>query len=159
MQKNLIPIKGQEYHFFDDGKISFSRHYMATVVDIIKPEQAKNTIIEKVEWDGVDEYIDEISLYDIWISEKDSHHQTENFKVINGSSTEPGAPWLYAEETDYFIKCYIPEYDENDIWFVRDVHGGWFSMNTVRSWMTGQLDITGKLYEQLKNDCDETQKF
>ena len=26
---NLIPIKGKEYHAYDDGKITFSRHYIA----------------------------------------------------------------------------------------------------------------------------------
>lgn len=142
-----IPVKGKQYHFFDDGKINPSRHYTATVVDIISPEQAKNVIIKKVECE--DEYIDKVSLYDIWIAEIDNHRQSENFIVLTGHSTEPGAPWLYAEETDYFVKCSIPEYDDNDIWFVRTIKGDWFSLNTVNFWMAGKLDVSGQLYKQM----------
>jgi hypothetical protein len=150
MQKKPIPTIGEKYHFFDDGKISMSRHSIATVTDIITPEQAKDVVIKKIEWNGTEEYIDEITLYDIWISEIDDHRQHEHFKVLNAPSTEVGKPWLYAEETDYFIKCVIPEYDTNDIWFVRTVNGGWFSMNTVTTWMSGELDVTGEIYEKLK---------
>lgn len=39
-----VPIINQQYHFFDDGKINPSRHYIATVVDIITPDVAKNFI-------------------------------------------------------------------------------------------------------------------
>lgn len=151
MQKKPIPTIGQKYHFFDDGKINISRHNIATVTDIITPEQAKDIIIKKIEWDGAEEYIDEVTLYDIWISEIDEHRQGEHFKVLDAPSTEIGKPWLYAEETDYFIKCFIPDYDTEDIWFVRTVSGGWFSLNTVRSWMSGLLDVTGELYDGMKN--------
>lgn len=37
-----IPKIGSSYHFFDDGKIRESRHYIATVLDVITPEQTKN---------------------------------------------------------------------------------------------------------------------
>jgi hypothetical protein len=58
---------------------------------------------------------------------------------------------LYAEETDYFVKCSIPKYDENDIWFVRTINGGWFSLNTVNTWMAGRLDVSGKLFDMLED--------
>jgi hypothetical protein len=63
---------------------------------------------------------------------------------------EVGAPWLYAEETDYFIKCSIPDYDKNDVWFVRTVDGGWFSLNTVNDWMSGILDVSGERFKSLE---------
>lgn len=151
MKEIPLPIIGQQYHFFDDGKISYSRHSMATVLDIITPTQAKLVLINKYHWDENDSSIQKlIPLYDIWREEIDAHRQGINFTVHNGSSTKPGAPWLYAEDTDYFIKCSIPEYDDEDIWFVRMTNGGWFSMNTVKSWMTGELDVTGELYESLE---------
>lgn len=139
-----IPEVNKNYHFFDDGKIRESRHYIATVKKLITPEEAKSVIID-CEFRA---YC--VSLYDIWKEEIEEHRQTENFTVINGSSTESGAPWLYAEDTDYFVECSISNYDENSVWFVRDINGSWFSLNTVNTWMTGELDIDGKLYQLLK---------
>ncbi len=37
-----VPEVGKEYHIFDDGKIKPSRHYIAKVVEIISPEDAKD---------------------------------------------------------------------------------------------------------------------
>lgn len=145
-----VPKIGKEYHFFDDGKIRESRHYIATVNKLITPEEAKSVIID-CEFRA---YI--VSLYDIWKEEIEEHRQTVNFEVINGSSTEPGAPWLYAEDTDYFVECSIPAYDEDPVWFVRDVHGGWFSLNTVNTWMTGELDIDGKLFNSMIKNYEIT---
>lgn len=148
-----IPKIGSSYHFFDDGKIKESRHYIATVLDVITPEQAKNIMFSRVD----DEMSFEISLYEIWRNEIDGHRQSTNFKVIAaGASMEVGAPWLYAEETDYFIKCSIPEYDENDVWFVRTVNGGWFSLDTNSWWMSGELDIDGQLFNNMMKDYETT---
>lgn len=148
-----IPKVGSSYHFFDDGKITESRHYMATVLDVITPEQTKNIMFNRVD----DEVSFEISLYEIWRNEIDDHRQSTNFKVIAaGASMEVGAPWLYAEETDYFVKCSIPEYDENDVWFVRTVNGGWFSLDTNSWWMSGELDIDGQLFNNMMKDYEIT---
>ena len=40
LEKNIhnIPIIGKQYHFFDDGKITKSRHFIATITDVIKYE-------------------------------------------------------------------------------------------------------------------------
>lgn len=141
-----IPKIGNSYHFFDDGKITESRHYIATVLDIITPEQTKNIMFSRIN-DGVSS---EISLYEIWRNEIDDHRQGTNFKIISDNcSIEVGAPWLYAEETDYFIKCSIPEYDKNDVWFVRTIDSGWFSIDTKSWWMSGRLDIDGKLFNNM----------
>ena len=54
---------------------------------------------------------------------------------------------MYAEETDYFIGCAIPEYDDHIIWFVREKNGTWFSLNVQSWWQGGFLDVTGEKYE------------
>jgi hypothetical protein len=148
-----VPKIGSSYHFFDDGKIRESRHYIATVSDVITPEQTKNIMFSRAD----DEISFEISLYEIWRNEINDHRQDTNFKVIAaGASMEVGAPWLYAEETDYFIKCSIPEYDENDVWFVRTVNGGWFSLDTNSWWMSGELDVDGRLFNNMMKDYETT---
>jgi len=35
-----VPEVGKEYHIFDDGKLSMSRHYTATIQKLIYPEEA-----------------------------------------------------------------------------------------------------------------------
>lgn len=56
--------------------------------------------------------------------------------------------WLFAPETDYFIKA-TSEYDKNFLYFVRTVDGGWFSVNFPSCWMGAELDIDGSLYESM----------
>lgn len=144
-----VPVIGEQYHFFDDGKIRESRHYIATVLDIITPEQTKDIYINR-QWEDTP-----VSLYTIWREEIDRHRQGNTFKVLTSGSMEFGAPWLYTEETDYFIKCSIPDYDENDVWFVRTVDDGWFSLDTVNTWMGGRLDVSGERFKSL----EEVQKI
>ena len=54
--------------------------------------------------------------------------------------------WLYAQETDYFIKAYCKEPDTGAQWFVRTTDGGWFSLGFWGS----RLDVDGSLYEKMK---------
>lgn len=49
-----VPEVGKEYHIFDDGKINPSGHYLAKVVELISPEDAKEIT----------------NLIDTWNSEK-----------------------------------------------------------------------------------------
>ena len=95
------------------------------------------------------------TLKDIHKEEVDDHRQSENFTVLNGGDTTPGKPWLYAEETDFFVECEIPGYDENTIWFVRTVQGGWFSMDVQSSWQSGSLDVDGSIYKEVKKWFEE----
>lgn len=53
--------------------------------------------------------------------------------------------WLYASETDYFIKTEYEDEDEPS-YFVRTKDGGWFSMG----WFGARLDIDGSLYGKMK---------
>jgi len=127
-----IPEVGKDYHFFDDGKIRRSRHYIATIKRIITKEEAKSIIFELTEYFDENTCYDyKSSLYDIWQSE------TEEYD------------WIIAKDTDYIIEASIPEYDDNLIYFVRTKDGGWFSMNIQSCLQGGRLDINGKLYESL----------
>lgn len=136
MNKTEIPKIGKYYHFFDDGKLSPSRHYICKVERIITPEEAKGVMVE-VPNDYVDDIKDAISLYDHW-------HDNEM----------PNHDWLYAKDTDYFIEVSCPKYDENNLWFVRTKDGGWFSMDIQSSWQGGRLDIDESIYESILNDIE-----
>ena len=134
MSKNInktVPEVGKEYHFFDDGKIRRSRHYIATIKRLITKEEAKNINFELTEYFIDDCYDYKSSLYDIWQSEIERYD------------------WIIAKDTDYIVEASIPDYDENLIYFVRTKDGGWFSMNIQSDWQGGRLDIDGKLYESL----------
>ena len=69
-------------------------------------------------------------LYDAW---------KENIKE---------AYWLFAEDTDYFVKA-TSSYDANPLYFVRTVDGGWFSIDYPNPWMGARLDIDGSLYNNM----------
>ena len=51
------------------------------------------------------------------------------------------ADFLYAPITDFFIKCSIPKYDDDFVYFVRDKSDGWFSIDYPHGWMSGVLDV------------------
>ena len=57
--------------------------------------------------------------------------------------------WLYAAETDYFVKAICVQPDTGVQWFVRTVDGGWFSLG----WWGARLDIDGSLYAQIEWHC------
>jgi len=128
MNKAPLPVVGHKYHFFDDGKVKPSRHYVAEITELILfSEFGKVKYADMLgKEDGPDT---DTTLMDIWM----------------GEATQ--CDWLYAPETDYAVKASIPEYDENPIFFVRDLKGGWFSMDTVSGWESGRLDIDGSLFE------------
>lgn len=144
-----VPVIGKYYYFFDDGKTSPSRCYKAKVVRVIPYDECD------LGYEIYDYYCDcKISktLKDIHKEEVDDHRQSENFTVLNGGDTTPGKPWLYSEETDFFVECEISGYDENTIWFVRTVQGGWFSIDVQSSWQHGSLDVDGSIYKEIKEE-------
>lgn len=147
--KNLdpVPIIGHQYKFFDDGKICHSRMYDATVNQILtKKEVKKHTLYFPEE---LYKSVINDNLYDLWKEEINSHINTENFQVL---PTKIGEPWLYAEDTDYFVFCEIPEYSDYPVIFVRDIQGKWFSLGYPSSFDGGVLDVTGNLYKSICND-------
>lgn len=58
------------------------------------------------------------------------------------------AYWLFAQDTDYFVKA-ESSYDKNPLYFVRTVDGGWFSIDYPNCWMGARLDIDGELYKSM----------
>lgn len=132
LNKKSVPVVGKFYHFFDNGKTSPNRHYICRCERIITPEEAKSINVEVPgeEYTKDNPVTDKVSLYDHWYDRAMPLHD-----------------WLYSNETDYFIECSCPEYDENNLWFVRTKDGGWFSMNIQNFWQAGSLDVTGKRYQ------------
>lgn len=122
-----IPVVGQYYHFWDDGKCSSSRHYICKCEKIIKLSKANNIMLDSVFFDS------KVSLIKIWVNEKNT------------------CDFLFAKETDVIVECSCPKYDENNLYFARTKDGGWFSMNIQSSWQGGRLDIDGEIYEEMKN--------
>lgn len=122
-----IPKVGEKLHFWDDGKNGDSRHYLAIVTHVLTPEQT-----HKVHLD--------LSYY------KDEENPPKNLIEIQKYQAKE-CSWLYAKETDYFIGCAIPEYDDHIIWFVREKNGTWFSLDVQSWWQGGFLDVTGEKYE------------
>lgn len=128
---NVLPIVGKKYHFFDDGKSSPSRHYIATVEEVITFQEAR-------------------ARYPKYIRDN------ENLRLLTEiwQIEVENSPWLYATETDYFIRCSIPKYDDDSIWFVRTKDGGWFSMDVSNGWQSGRLDVSGEIYKEVKEMFD-----
>ena len=143
MKKQDLPKVGEFYHFFDDGKTSASRHYICKVERIVPFSEAKDILFttprgETFENGKFESFDIDMSLEDIWKDEMTQCH------------------WLYATETDYFIEASCPVYDDNNLWFARTKDGGWFSMNIQSWWQSGNLDVDGKIFEEIvefwKND-------
>lgn len=68
------------------------------------------------------------------------------------------ADFLYAPITNLFIRCLIPKYESDDfVYFVRDVSGGWFSIDFPHGWMGGLLDVDGEYSK--KNDIPPVEKW
>lgn len=139
-----IPEVGKEYHFWDDGKSSPSRHYICRCERIIKSKKEakaiKFTLREYLAPYTKDaKFIEyETSLYDIWKKSVKDHY------------------WLIAEDTDAFIEISCPKYDENNLWAVRTKWGGWFTLDIQSSWQGGDVDVTGEKYEHVvENAYDE----
>ena len=127
-----IPEVGEKLHFFDDGKSGDSRHYFAIVTHVLTPEQARRVYTDSrtfCELNDIEKLEKGLTLLDI--------HDCE---VKN-------CDWIYAPETDYFIGCAIPEFDDHILWFVRTKDGYWFSMNIQSCWQGGFLDVTGEKYQ------------
>ncbi len=122
-QNNNIPEIGKEYHFFDDGKTSLSRHYVCKCERVVTPEEAKAITFNFD--DG------EIVLYDIW---KDESSKCD---------------FLFAKDTDYFVEVSCPSYDENSLWAVRTKDGGWFTLDVQSSWQGGRVDVTGEIFDNV----------
>ncbi len=62
--------------------------------------------------------------------------------------------WLFAPETDFFVRAKDEDEDNFYIgpeWFVRTIDGGWFSIE----WFGGRLDADGHLYAAMVQEYGE----
>ena len=137
--KARVPQVGEKLHFFDDGKVGDSRHYMAVVTHVLTPEQAKCVFV-----------VDAISF-------SESHfidfEENKSLSLLDVHAEEVKCcDWIFAEQTDYFIACSIPEFDNHIIWFVRKKDGGWFSMDIQSDWQGGYLDVDGECYQRMVDE-------
>lgn len=87
--------------------------------------RCKVTITDIIHFDDIDR-----DTLEYWLKEKYDFHARPH--------------WLYAQDTDYFIKGDIEDLGEKVI-FVRTVDGGWFSLG----WWAGRLDHDGSLLKQM----------
>lgn len=135
-----IPDIGKTYMFYDDGKISKSRQNKAKVLRVITKKDAEKVSFPTYYDDDFNlttikqdaEPIGSVSLYNKWLLSKKE------------------CDWIFANDTDCFIECSIPEYDEDTIWFARTKSEGWFSMDIQNEWQGGRLDVSGELTKMLK---------
>ena len=130
----MIPKVGEFYHFWDDGKHSLGRHYIAKVERIIPFEKAKNIWLESQEFD------DTATLLEIWEDEVNDH------------------PKLYKDETDFFIECSIPKYDKDLIYFCRTNDDGWLGLRATGWWQCGTLDVDGSIFKEVLEDSSDELK-
>lgn len=146
MENKNIEIKptpkvGEFYHFFDDGKTSPSRHYICKCERVVTSEEAKSIMVTVPDYECTQDnpIYNLVSLYDHWHDDEMPNHD-----------------WLYETETDYFVECSCPVYDDNNLWFVRTKNdGGWFSMDIQSWWQGGRLDVDGKIFENIIQEVKE----
>ena len=73
---------------------------------------------------------------------------TDNALISTWTEEVTECYWLYAQETDYFVKAICVQPDTGAQWFVRTEDGGWFSMG----WWGSRLDVDGELYKKMKEN-------
>lgn len=129
-----VPEVGKYYHFWDDGKTSPGRHYIARVERLVPIADSANIIVQHFDYDIGD--LVPRSLLFVWNLEKDEKD------------------WIFAENTDYLVEVSCPKYDENNLWFARTADGGWFSVDIQSSWQGGKLDVTGEIYDSVLKDTN-----
>lgn len=138
-----LPVIGEKYPFFDDGKITPSRLYVATINNIIPFEKAKTLMVDAFSkgyiegWDD-DMTLEKRPLVEVWGEEKIHFN------------------WIFADETDYFIEATVKEDVYEKQYFARTKGGGWFSMGIADCMVGGRLDVSFGLlnsYEETDRDC------
>ena len=67
-------------------------------------------------------------LYKAYIKKVIPFNKADIHLKIHLVNSALNCSWIWNGDTDYFIGCYIPEYDDNLIWFARTKYGTWFSM-------------------------------
>lgn len=139
-----VPKANEQYPLFDDGKLNETRLYYGEVLRVLTPEEAKDEKVLRLE-----------KLTEGPSTSKDDYGLVERSLVDVWKDEVPKADFLFSPETDYFIEVSAPEYDENNLWFVRTKEGGWFSMDIQSDWQGCELDIDGSLLEEMRRNYEE----
>lgn len=127
-----IPIIGEYYHFWDDGKTSLSRHYICRCERIIPfHEFTEYRLMRRYGKHG----LVEDTLMGLW---KDSVSEFD---------------WIFAQQTDCAVVCSCPKYDKDELYFFRTKSGGWFSADRTSSWQAGELDVDGEIFRRVMAEC------
>jgi hypothetical protein len=85
-------------------------------------------------------------LYTVDIKEVIAFDKIDNATLEEWKEQVEQCDWLYAKETDYFVKTINGE--DGDAVFVRTLNGGWFSLGNFMN--SGRLDVDGKLTKMLQ---------
>jgi hypothetical protein len=80
-------------------------------------------------------------LYKAYIKKVIPFNKADIHLKIHLVNSALNCSWIWNGDTDYFIGCYIPEYDDHLIWFARTKYGTWFSMDIQSNWQGGLLDV------------------
>lgn len=137
-----VPEIGKEYHFWDDGKSSPSRHYICKCERVIPYKDAKKIKFTLKEY---------LSPYT-----KDAEFKTYDTNLLEVWKKEvKQCNWLYSEDTDYFVEVSCPSYDGNRLWAARTKDGGWFTMDIQSSWQGGYVDVTGEKYDRIIEELED----
>ena len=137
-----IPEVGKEYHFWDDGKCSASRHYVCRCERLIPYKEAKDIEFTLREY---------LSPYT-----KDSQYREFKSNLLEiWKDAVKKHDWIFAEDTDYFIEISCPKYDENLLYAARTKWGGWFTMDIQTSWQGGDFDVTGDKFKEVVESYED----
>ena len=90
-------------------------------------------------------------LYTVRIDEVIPFNEIDSETLKKWNEVKQTYHWLYAEETDYFIK-FIDGEEGGDGVFVRTKVGGWFGIGDI--WNSGELDIDGELIKIMEEHYD-----
>lgn len=80
-------------------------------------------------------------LYKAYIKKVIPFNKADIHLKIHLVNSALNCSWIWNGDTDYFIGCCIPEYDDHLIWFARTKYGTWFSMDIQSNWQGGLLDV------------------
>lgn len=80
-------------------------------------------------------------LYKAYIKKVIPFNKADIHLKIHLVNSALNCSWIWNGDTDYFIGCYIPKYDNHLIWFARTKYGTWFSMDIQSNWQGGLLDV------------------
>lgn len=83
------------------------------------------------------------------VVKKEDFKEKNNYIYKSWEEQKEECEWVYADDTDYFVICDIPDYDEDPIYFVRTRDGGWFSIDNESGWQAGRLDVEKFRFEHL----------